>query len=222
MSHAREDSATYDARTASELRRARITGRALPLLGDDIDTDRIIPARFLRSVVFEGLGEHAFADDRAALRAQGGLHPFDDPARAGASLLVVGHHFGCGSSREHAPQALYRRGLRAIVGGSFAEIFFGNCVSVGLPCAQLSPADLARVFALTSQDASLELSLDLTRRELEVGAERFPVSLPEAARVAWVEGTWDSTAELASAAEETRRVARSLPYMNEFLTETVD
>ncbi len=219
---AHEDSAPYDVRTASELCRARVTGRALPLLGDDIDTDRIIPARFLRSIVFEGLGEHAFADDRAALRARGELHPFDDPARAGASLLLVGRHFGYGSSREHAPQALYRRGLRAIVGGSFAEIFFSNCVAVGLPCAQLSAKDLERVFALTSQDPSLELSLDLTQRELSVGDQRFPVSLDEAARVAWVEGTWDSTAELLSAAEATRRVARALPYMNAFLMETGD
>ncbi|MGH0030380.1 MAG: isopropylmalate isomerase, partial [Myxococcota bacterium] len=120
----------------------RVTGTACVLRGDDIDTDRIIPARFLRCVTFDGLGEHAFEDDREQAK---GDHPLDAERFLGASILVVGRNFGCGSSREHAPQSLMRRGFRAFVGGSFAEIFFGNCTALGLPCVTLDEGDLAKL-----------------------------------------------------------------------------
>src|SRR4026209_2809085 len=118
-----------------------ISGRALPLRGDDLDTDRIMPARFLRSVTFENLEQHLFEDDRAANPA----HPFNDPRYAGATILIVNRHFGCGSSREHAPQGLVRFGIRAIVGESFSEIFQGNAAILGMPCFMASRGDVDRL-----------------------------------------------------------------------------
>ena len=127
---------------------ARIAGRGMPVRGDDIDTDRIIPARYLREITFERLGPHAFEDERRALN---GAHPMDDPRFADAGVLVVNKNFGCGSSREHAPQALLRRGIRAIVGESFAEIFFGNCVAIGLPCVTMTPEHVESLQALLDE-----------------------------------------------------------------------
>ncbi len=120
-----------------------VTGRGVPLVLDDIDTDRIIPARFLRCVTFDGLGEHAFEDDRR----QDPAHPFSQPQFQGANILIAGRNFGCGSSREHAPQALVRWGIQAIIAESFAEIFFGNCTGLGVPCVQAARSDLNRLGA---------------------------------------------------------------------------
>src|SRR6516164_3727905 len=135
----------------------KITGRGIPLLLDDIDTDRIIPARYLRCVTFEGLGEHAFEDDRRQMPN----HPFDDPRFRGASVLIVGRNFGCGSSREHAPQALMRWGIKAIVGESFGEIFFGNCTANGIPCVSVSPGDAKKLAEAVTADPALPLFVDL-------------------------------------------------------------
>ncbi|MCA9626638.1 MAG: 3-isopropylmalate dehydratase small subunit [Myxococcales bacterium] len=196
------------------MKRAAFRGTALPLPGNDIDTDRIIPARFLKSIVFDGLGEHVFADDRAALERRGKQHPFDDPAYAGATLLLVGDNFGCGSSREHAPQAIHRFGIDAIVGESFAEIFFGNCISVGMPCVTASPADLAEVMRRVSADPKLPLHLDLVSQRLEAGDLEVSVQIPEGPRTAFIEGSWDSTAELLEASDQVAEVAARLPYVN--------
>ena len=144
----------------SDTKRITTSGRGVVVDGNDIDTDRIIPARYLRCITFDGLGEHAFEDDRAQMRAQQHTHPFDDPARQQASILVVGRNFGCGSSREHAPQALMRwgRGICAIIGESFAEIFFGNCTAIGVPCLTASVVDLQALTQAVDADAALMIS----------------------------------------------------------------
>ncbi len=198
------------------MKRGTFRGTALALHGNDIDTDRIIPARYLKSIVFEGLGQHVFADDRAALDRQGKLHPFDDPAHRGATILLVGDNFGCGSSREHAPQAIHRFGIEAIVGESFAEIFFGNCISVGMPCATASPADIAEVMRRVDADPKLMLHLDIASQKLKAGDFEIAVQVPDGPRQAFVEGTWDSTAELLKGAEQAAEVAARLPYVNDW------
>jgi 3-isopropylmalate/(R)-2-methylmalate dehydratase small subunit len=146
-----------------------IIGRGIPVRGNDIDTDRIIPARFLRCVTFDGLGEHAFADDRKQLAAQGKKHSFDDARYAGASVLVVNSNFGCGSSREHAPQAIAKWGIKAIVGVSFSEIFFGNCVAMGLPALRVSATDSEAIQAAIEKNPDAEVTVDVDLLSVRVG-----------------------------------------------------
>ena len=186
-----------------------IRGTACVLRGDDIDTDRIIPARYLRCVVFDGLGEHAFEDDR--LQAKGD-HALDDERFAGASILIVGRNFGCGSSREHAPQALMRRGFRAFVGASFAEIFAGNCLALGLPCVTLAAEDLAGLMDSVSLDPRQTLVVDLEERCVVYRGGRLAAGLPDGARGQLLEGTWNATAVLLEAGDQIEKTARQLPY----------
>jgi 3-isopropylmalate/(R)-2-methylmalate dehydratase small subunit len=192
----------------------RIRGRALPLRGNDIDTDRIIPARYLKTITFEGLDRHVFEDDREQLSARGAKHPFDDPRFAGAALLFAGANFGCGSSREHAPQALARWGIRAIVADSYAEIFFGNALMMGLPCVTVAATDLERLMALAESSPQTEFELDLTTSRLNFGDFAVPVELPEATRQALISGNWDATGLLVDRYEEVERVAANLPYVS--------
>ncbi len=193
--------------------RLRVEGRACVLRGDDIDTDRIIPARFMRVVTFDGLGEHLFEDDRSQAK---GDHPIDDERFAGAEILIVGRNFGCGSSREHAPQALMRRGFHAFVGASFAEIFFGNCVSLGLPCATLSEAALAEVMDSVELEPTQEIVLDVASRTLTHRGGTIPVEIPDGAHTQLVEGTWNATAVLLEAGEAIDATAARLPYVQGF------
>ncbi len=186
----------------------RVRGFALSLRGDDVDTDRIIPARYLKAVTFEGLGDHAFEDDRQALA---GAHPFDDPRFAGAAILLVNRNFGCGSSREHAPQALYRRGFRGILGESFSEIFFGNAVALGLPCVTLAREDVRSLQDLVETEPKTLLEFDLEHRTLTAGPLTFSFSVPEGARDAFLSGRWDSLGSLLERFEEVRAVAARLP-----------
>ncbi len=186
----------------------RVRGFALPLRGDDVDTDRIIPARYLKAVTFEGLGDHAFEDDRTALA---GAHPFDDPRFAGATILLVNRNFGCGSSREHAPQALYRRGFRGILGESFSEIFFGNSVALGLPCLTLARADVRSLQDLVEREPKTVLELDLESRTVLTGSLVFPFSVPDGAREAFLSGRWDSLGLLLERFEEVQALAARLP-----------
>lgn len=195
---------------ASEIR--SVTATAIPLLLDDIDTDRIIPARFLRCVTFDGLGEHAFEDDRT----QDPGHPFDQPRFQGAGILLAGRNFGCGSSREHAPQSLMRWGIRAIIAESFAEIFFGNCNSLGIPAVKASRSDIEKLAAVIEQDPTAQLTVDLTSLTASVGSLSIPVALADSARDALVTGQWDYLGRLLSAADQVTHHAQSIPYIAGF------
>jgi len=188
-----------------------VEGRALPLRGDDIDTDRIIPARYLRTVSFEGLEQHVFEDDRKSSR-----HSFDDGRYGGARVLVVQGNFGCGSSREHAPRALYRWGIRAIVGESFSDIFFGNAALIGLPCLSAARADIDALMALVEQEPRTDVRVDLTNLTCRAGALTCAVTVAAAVRDAFVAGTWDTTGMLLEDFDRVRAVAARLPYLTGF------
>lgn len=190
----------------------RITGRGLPLFLDDIDTDRIIPARFLRCVSFDGLGEHAFEDDRK----QDPQHPFDDPRYQGASVLVSGRNFGCGSSREHAPQSLMRWGIQAVVAESFAEIFFGNCTSLGVPAVCAKRDDLARLADYLQQHPQAEVTVDLEGLQVRCDDLTIPATMPEGARSALVSGAWDFLGQLLDNNAKIEQTTRTIPYLNQF------
>lgn len=187
-----------------------VAGRGVPLVGNDIDTDRIIPARFLRCVTFEGLGAQVFADDRTQMNGQ---HPFDLPQYQGAEVLVVNGNFGCGSSREHAPQAIAKWGIRAIVGESFAEIFFGNCLAMGIPCVTVE-SDLAkRLQEVLTEQPTTQITVDLETRQVQAGAVTGAVHLGDGPRQMLVSGTWDACGQLVSHADQIRATAAQLPYM---------
>jgi len=191
----------------------QITGPAIVLRGDDIDTDRIMPARFLKAITFEGIDAHVFEDDRKELAARGTPHPFDDPARRQAGVLIVNANFGCGSSREHAPQGLLRRGIRAIVGESFGEIFFGNSTAIGLVCVTASKGDVQRLMALADQSASAQFLVDVEARRVATGDASIAVAIPDSARHALVSGEWDATGLLLDRYEEVEKVGNALPYV---------
>ena len=201
-----------------------LLGRGVAVVGNDIDTDRIIPARYLKCVTFEGLAEGAFADDRTELA---GAHPFDRPEHQGATILVVNDNFGCGSSREHAPQALMRWGIRAVIGESFAEIFFGNCLALGIPCLTASPVDAAALQRAigASPAALLRMDLEALRVQLDPQASDgtpasasldLPLQLAEGPHRMLVSGQWDGTSQLVAHDAELRATASRLPYLAGF------
>ena len=189
-----------------------VEGTGIPLVLDDIDTDRIIPARFLRCVTFEGLGDHLFEDDRA----QDADHPFNQPQYRNASILITGRNFGCGSSREHAPQSLMRWGIRAIVAESYAEIFFGNCASLGIVAATADRNDLETLAALVTQNPDCRLTVDLESLCVTAGGQSVPVRIPDSARTALITGQWDYLSRLLSAQDAVTAHAATIPYLNDF------
>lgn len=188
-----------------------ISGRGMPLIGNDIDTDRIIPARFLRCVTFEGLGAQVFADDRTSLQGQ---HAFDQPQYQGAKILVVNNNFGCGSSREHAPQAIAKWGIQALVGESFAEIFLGNCLAIGLPCVTASRDHVVTLQSLLTSQPELSIALDLEALQVKCGDFRAPVTMVESHRQMILSGTWDACGQLLSQQEQIVATAQKLPYFS--------
>jgi len=192
--------------------RPRVVGRGIPLPGNDIDTDRIIPARFLKEVTFASMGEHVFED----ARKQNPEHPFNSPAYQGASVLVVGQNFGCGSSREHAPQALMRWGINAIVGGSYAEIFFGNCTANGIPCLAADQADVDWLLRAVEKNPREALDVDVERQEVRFMGRTIPARIPDGARNQLVSGSWNAMGVLLDAGDAIERTARALPYVSGF------
>jgi 3-isopropylmalate/(R)-2-methylmalate dehydratase small subunit len=193
----------------TDFKRRQVRGRGVPLPGNDIDTDRIIPARFLKEVTFESMGQHAFEDARKQNRE----HPFNQKAYQAAAVLVVGQNFGCGSSREHAPQALMRWGIRAIVGGSFGEIFFGNCVMLGIPCLVAPQADIEWLQKAIAGAPQQPVTVDVDKQEVRFGDRVIKATIPDGARNQLVGGTWDSTAVLLEAGAAIEATAGKLPYV---------
>jgi len=192
----------------------RVQGRAVAVRGNDIDTDRIIPARYLKTITFDGLGDHVFEDDRAELARRGEAHPLDQPAHKGAHLLFGESNFGCGSSREHAPQAILRWGIKAIVAVSFAEIFAGNSVMIGLPCVTVTPEQIVALMALCESDPAAEFNLDLAANTLTAGSRVFSTTMPDSARSSLLSGNWDATALLVADYEQVEQTAARLPYVS--------
>ncbi|GAP95179.1 3-isopropylmalate dehydratase small subunit [Leptolyngbya sp. NIES-2104] len=187
-----------------------VTGRGIPLVGNDIDTDRIIPARFLRCVTFDGLGAQVFADDRVQLQGQ---HPFDLPQYQSATVLIVNGNFGCGSSREHAPQAIAKWGIQAIIGESFAEIFFGNCVAIGIPCITADPSVTSQLQKRVEADPQLEVLINLEQLKVQCGSFEAEITMPSGAHQMLTSGTWDACGQLVSQADQVRATAAKLPYV---------
>ncbi|MDG2191981.1 MAG: 3-isopropylmalate dehydratase small subunit [Synechococcus sp. cluster2_bin.209] len=190
-----------------------VSGTALIIQGEDIDTDRIIPARFLKCVSFDALGDQVFADDRLELA---GEHPFDQRRFEGASILIVNGNFGCGSSREHAPQALMRWGIRAVVGVSFAEIFFGNCLALGIPCASASSDQILAIQASVEEDATRHWTLDLDEMALASDQDRWDVSIDPGPRDMLLSGRWDATSQLLDNSPKVKALMDEIPYLNQF------
>jgi 3-isopropylmalate/(R)-2-methylmalate dehydratase small subunit len=190
----------------------QVSGTGVPLLLDDIDTDRIIPARFLRCVTFDGLGDHAFEDDRQ----QDPNHPFDNLLFKDGSILIGGRNFGCGSSREHAPQALMRWGIKAIIAESFAEIFFGNCTTLGIPCVSAVRSDLDRLDSAVRSHPKLEITVDLLSKHVKAGDVSCPVTILESARASLTTGNWDFLGQLLDGEKQVEQAVGKIPYMTGF------
>ena len=190
-----------------------VSGHGMPLRGNDIDTDRIMPARFLKVVSFEGLEKHLFEDDRRTNREQ---HPFSDLRFNDASILVVNANFGCGSSREHAPQGIVRAGYRAIIGESFSEIFLGNSAVLGLPCLTADHATIDALQSLVEKTPDVDISVDIETGKVAAGSLTFTAAMPTPLRDAFVQGKWDPTAMLLERFDEVRAVGKRLPYVSGF------
>ncbi|MEY3481333.1 MAG: hypothetical protein RIQ71_2108 [Verrucomicrobiota bacterium] len=192
---------------------SQLAGTGVYVAGDDVDTDRIIPARFMKCVTFDGLGEYAFYDERFHEDGKPKAHPIDNPKYAGATILLAGRNFGCGSSREHAPQALYRHGFRAVLGESFAEIFFGNSITLGMPCLIMDGRDIRALAVLIDEAPQTEINIDIASGQVNMADVSFPAKLPDHAREALVDGKWDAIADLLEGLDAVKATADKLHYM---------
>jgi len=194
----------------------KVTGTALPMPGNEIDTDRIIPARYLKEVTFARMGDYPFFDERYTSEGKKKDHPFNDPEYSGASILFVNKNFGCGSSREHAPQALNRFGIKVIVGESFAAIFAGNCTMMGVPTVTAGEKDIQQLMKSVEENPKTEYTVDIDNKTLTYGKVKIAIDLPDTYRTALTMGSWDSTALLRANLEQVKQTAKKLPYMNSF------
>ena len=190
-----------------------VTGRAVNVPGNDIDTDRIIPARFMKCVTFDGLGEFLFFDVRKQLDGTEKPHPLNEPRFKGATILLSGANFGCGSSREHAPQAIAKYGFKAVITENFAEIFFGNSTTLGMPCVTASREDITKIAAFTEANPQGEVVIDLVKLEVRFGAHAVKIAQRESARDALVNGRWDAIGELIDGLPAVKITAAKLPYL---------
>jgi len=193
-----------------------ISGTAVPIRGNDIDTDRIIPARYLKEPTFARMGNYPFFDERFDSSGKKKDHPLNDPEYRGASLLFVNKNFGCGSSREHAPQALYRFGIKAIVGESFAAIFAGNCTMMGLPAVVVGAKEIDQLIKSVEENPRTEYTVDLEKKTISYGNQKLPFDMPETYRTALTQGYWDSTVLLRANLDQVKLTAAKLPYMGGF------
>jgi len=191
----------------------QVTGRAVNVPGNDIDTDRIIPARFMKCVSFDGLGEFLFYDVRKNEDGSNKKHPLNDPRFQGATILLSGANFGCGSSREHAPQALQKYGIRAVIAENFAEIFFGNSTTLGMPCLCASREDIAKIAAAVETNPQMEVVIDVAAQEVRFGGQKIKTTQRESARDALINGRWDSIGELLDGKDAVATLAKTLPYL---------
>lgn len=190
-----------------------VKGTAVPIPGDDVDTDRIIPARFMKCLTFDGLGEFLFYD---ACRNEDGSknsHPLNNPHFTGANIIIAGNNFGCGSSREHAPQSIYRAGFRAIIAEGFAEIFFGNCINLGMPCINASKETIEQLAGMVREDPATTISIDIAAQSIQVGQQTIACNVRDGARQALVEGRWDALSELLEADTAIETVGQRLGYV---------
>lgn len=190
-----------------------LTGRGVFVPGNDIDTDRIIPARFMKCVTFDGLGEFLFFDVRKNADGTDKPHPLNEPRFRGATVLLSGANFGCGSSREHAPQAIQKYGFKAVVAENFAEIFFGNCTTLGIPCATASREDIAKIAAAIERDPATEIVVDVAKQEIRFGGQTVKAEVRAAARDALINGRWDAIGELLDGMGAMKTTAAKLPYL---------
>lgn len=191
----------------------QISGRGVQVPGNDIDTDRIIPARFMKCVSFDGLGQYLFYDVRKNADGSDKAHPLNDPKFQGATILISGANFGCGSSREHAPQALQKYGFKAVIAEGFAEIFFGNCTTLGIPCVSASHEDIAKLVAAVEADPKVELTVDVAAQEVRFGKQSIKAEVRESARDALVNGRWDAIGELLEGVPAVKQLSAKLPYL---------
>ncbi len=191
-----------------------VSGRAVPVLGNDIDTDRIIPARFMKCVTFDGLGEFLFNDVRKDPKTgEITSHPLNDARYQGATILLSGANFGCGSSREHAPQAIQKYGFKAVIAESYAEIFFGNSTTLGMPCVTAAREDIAKIAAAVEKDPKTEVVIDLVKLEVRFAGQTVKIAQRESARDALVNGRWDAIGELLDGVPAVKATAAKLPYL---------
>ncbi len=189
----------------------KVRGRAVPVEGDDIDTDRIIPARYMRCVTFDGLGEFLFRDIRQTPEGKTKDHPIDQAKFKGATILVSGMNFGCGSSREHAPQAIVRAGFQAVIAGNFAEIFFGNSTTLGLPCVSAKKEDLQALTQLILREPATEVEIDLKNLKVTAGQLNFPVTMKASAQQGLLSGRYDAIADLLTNLPKVKSMAAKIP-----------
>ena len=190
-----------------------LSGRGVFVPGNDIDTDRIIPARFMKCVTFDGLGEFLFYDVRKNADGTDKPHPLNEPRFKGATVLLSGANFGCGTSREHAPQAIQKHGFKAVVAEGFAEIFYGNCVTLGIPCFEAAREDIVRLAAAIEKNPSAELTLDVAKQEIRLAGLTVKAAVRPSARDALVNGRWDAIGELLEGLPTVKTTAAKLPYL---------